>query len=101
MSERDNNPNRSQKQKNPCRFLFLGCALYGGIKLLGGVLVNILYWILRITPSVSESSSVGIIGGADGPTAILVAGPALSGYFIPVLLVIVGIAGFLWLSKRK
>ena len=45
-----------------------------------------------------ESYSIGIIGGADGPTAILVAGR------FPWEIVILGVicvAAIIWFAKRK
>ena len=41
-------------------------------------LFSVLIPALLLTGCGRESASVGIIGGADGPTAILVAGPELS-----------------------
>lgn len=45
-----------------------------------------------------EAASIGIIGGADGPTAIFVAGR------FPweiVILAVICIAAVIWLRKRK
>ena len=90
-------------RKSPWRFAFLACAIYGGGKLLSGVWVNILYWILRLkimlTPG--EMASVGIIGGADGPTSIFVTTPAWMHYLVPLFLLVVGIWGYLRLRKCK
>ena len=51
-----------------------------------------------------ESASIGVIGGADGPTAILVAGPGVSaaaaaGILLAVMLVVAG--WLIGLKKRK
>ena len=47
----------------------LGAVLAGGVLSLKGVM-GLLAWLLNA--SVNESAGVGIIGGADGPTAIFV-----------------------------
>ena len=75
-----NEAERAQKIKdlvNPCmsrrRFLFLGAAAQFGIfaTLLGALGLT----ALGLTDfSVKEAAAIGIIGGADGPTAIYVAG---------------------------
>ena len=51
-----------------------------------------------------ESASIGVIGGADGPTAILVAGPgvnaaAAAGILLAVMLAVAG--WLIGLKKRK
>ena len=47
-----------------------------------------------------NSISLGIIGGADGPTAIFIAGPGWTAYILPVLLTAVGILGFLYFCNN-
>ena len=67
--------NSNPSKKSPWRFLFAGCALWGGLKLLIP-LMSILPGVLPqagVSLSPSEAASIGIIGGADGPTAILTA----------------------------
>lgn len=90
-------------RKSPWRFLFLAMAIYGGWKLLGGLWVNLVYlWIRAKTyVTTAEAASIGIIGGADGPTAIFLTTPVWVSYVIPVLLLIVGIWGFLRLQKCR
>lgn len=92
-------------RKSPWRFLFMACAAYGGAKLLNGLWtrVMLLYWIHRAEAmmSPSEQYSVGVIGGADGPTAIFVTTPDWMHWLIPLLLLVVGIWGFLRLRKCK
>ena len=88
-------------RKSPWRFLFAVMAVYGAGKLLSGLWVNILYLVFRaqamLTPG--ESASVGIIGGADGPTAIFLTSPVWMPYVLSVVLLAVGIWGFIRLSK--
>ena len=97
--------NKEQTKKNPWRFAFLACAVYGAVKLLGGLWVNIVYWLSVLFMEIrsefvpNEAYSVGIIGGADGPTAIFVTAPVWVSYLIPTAAMIVGIWGYLHLSR--
>ena len=97
--------NKEQTKKSPWRFAFLACAVYGAVKLLGGLWVNIVYWFsvlfmeIRTSFVPNEAYSVGIIGGADGPTAIFVTAPVWVSYLIPTAALIVGIWGYLRLSR--
>lgn len=92
-------------KKSPWRFLFAGCALWGGLNLLIP-LMSILPGVLPqagVSLSPSEAASIGIIGGADGPTAILVTtqeNPWIS-VLVGVLLLAVGIVGYLRLSHPR
>lgn len=54
--------------KSPWRFLFLAGAVVGLLDLIVKVISMILVYII----TGSQSQSMGIIGGADGPTAIFV-----------------------------
>ena len=97
--------NKEQTKKNPWRFAFLACAVYGAVKLLGGLWVNIVYWLsvffmeIRSEFVPNEAYSIGIIGGADGPTAIFVTAPVWVSCLIPTAAMIVGIWGYLHLSR--
>ena len=99
--------NKEQTKKNPWRVAFLACALYGAVKLLGGLWVNIVYWFSVLVMEIrsefvpNEAYSVGIIGGADGPTAIFVTAPVWVSYLIPTAALIVGIWGYLRLSRAS
>ena len=88
-------------RKSPWRYLFAALAAYGGAKVIQGLWL--LYWVLQpyISVSRSEAASIGIIGGADGPTAIFVTAPLWAHYLVPLALMIVGIWGFLRLRKCK
>ena len=50
--------------------------------------------------NITEVLSLGIIGGADGPTAIFVTSAGLRPWGL-LLLAAVFVGGFLWLRKRK
>lgn len=52
-------------------------------------------------PAASHGISVGIIGGADGPTAVFVTAPGWTAYVVPVLLTVLGICGFLYFGKKR
>ena len=88
-------------RKSPWRFLFAIMAAYGGAELLGSLIAWGMYLLFRMQMGSQEAASIGIIGGADGPTAIFVTTPGWTGYVIPVLLLIIGIWGFLRLRKCK
>lgn len=85
-------------RKSPWRFLFAALAAYGAARLLGSIVAQIMYWILQIQVR-RETASIGVIGGADGPTAIFVTAAPWSEYLITAVLLIVGIWGFLRLCK--
>ena len=82
--------------------LFGACTLYGALELLGSLLTRLLLlYHSRSVFSVTEAASIGIIGGADGPTAVFVTTSPAGSLFLPVLLLAVGIGGILWLRRRK
>jgi len=87
-------------RKSPWRYLFAAMAAYGVVNLLIRVWGQIMYWIMQAELR-RESFSIGVIGGADGPTAIFVTTPAWTTFLIPLLLMIVGIWGFLRLRKCR
>ena len=103
MEAEKNNPERTGKRQgkgSPWRFLFAACAAYGAAELLG----NLIAWLLYLgmpdpLMTAGEAASIGIIGGADGPTAIFVTTPGWMHYITPCVLLAVGIWGFLRLSK--
>lgn len=55
-------------RKSPWRYLFLTLAVVCGLFLLGELLSMALVWYM----TGSEAASLGVIGGADGPTAVFV-----------------------------
>lgn len=85
--------------KSPWRWACLIPAVVSGMALLLGGCSSLLTFLLNK----SINSSVGIIGGADGPTAIFIAtSPDAILYEIGLLLLIfiAGILGFIFLSRR-
>ncbi len=84
-------------RKSPWRYLFAAGAVYGAAELLSGLIA----WLLLFfyTYEQTNGASIGIIGGADGPTAIFVTSPVGGSTFLMFLLVLVGIWGFLRFSR--
>jgi len=93
-------------RKSPWRFLFLFLAVAAGAKLAGGGIVFLVgqYFLHRtgmIVQPVRES--IGIIGGADGPTTVFLTTSFTTGmeYAALGLVLAVGILGFLRLRRCK
>ena len=91
-------------RKSPWRYLFAVCAAYGAAKILGALWVNLIYLGVRVWDHFSPQMmavSVGVIGGADGPTAIFVTTPPWVHYLLPLVMLALGIFGFVRLSRCK
>lgn len=89
-------------RKSPWRFVFAVLAFFGGAELLGTLAV----WIIALlwtAPglAVGEAASIGVIGGADGPTAIFVTSPSWMAYIRPAAMLLLGISGYLSLRKCR
>ena len=96
--------NKERGRRKPLwRFLFGAMAAYGGIQLIRMLWMELLLLTVGSQTLVTKSEvySVGIIGGADGPTSILVAAPGWSVWILPCVLLTVGILGFWRLSRCK
>lgn len=88
--------------KKLLKWICLALILAGGYELLGSVITWILSLAMTVREiSVGEAATIGIIGGADGPTAIFVTRPAWTGYVLPVVCLLSGIVGFLKLRKTE
>lgn len=83
-------------RKSPWRFVFLALAVVG--------LVGTAIWLnIVVSVNVTIPHSVAVIGGADGPTSILVAtkgSPELE-MAVWIALLLVGIVGFVFLNMRR
>ena len=94
-------------RKSPWRYVFAVLTLYGGIRLFSSLLTQLMYWGLRLWANLQlETTSVGIIGGADGPTSIFITHPdsaVLDAFFtlLPLAAIVLGIWGFRYFSRRK
>ena len=97
---KDNKENTSGK--SPWRWVFLACAALGAVELVGSLAAYVLAYLFAVkSMAPSKAASIGIIGGADGPTAIFVTTPGWTAYIVPVLLLVVGIGGWILLSRQK
>ena len=84
-------------QKSPWRWACLGLAVLSGLCLAYRGLPGLL---LMLFNKVNNAASVGIIGGADGPTAIFVTTAAsTTSDLFTFLLLAMGVIGFLALRK--
>lgn len=93
-------------RKSPWRFVFLALAILSAAWILlsrlflyFGMLLN----TLHVTFSPNFSASIGVIGGADGPTSIFVAGPAGFDWdaAIMIAVLVIGILGFFRLRRCR
>lgn len=87
--------------KSPWRWGCLGLAIISGLCLAYRGLLGLLLMLFNK----ANNASIGIIGGADGPTAIFVTTANTNSGFpsagIFVLLLIMGVIGFIALSKIR
>lgn len=97
-------------RKSPWRFLFAAAAIYAGMELMGGIWANLVYlWyrlmyhntLMGVGMTTTESVSIGVIGGADGPTAIFLTTPPWMTYVKVIALLVIGIWGYRRLCKCK
>ncbi|MGN0978231.1 MAG: DUF1700 domain-containing protein [Faecousia sp.] len=91
-------------RKSPWRFVFLAMAAVSGGWL---VLSRLVMWlcgaIIGAVYYPTEGASVGIIGGADGPTAVFVTAKSSFDWdvFLMLLLLVIGVTSFLCLRRCK
>ena len=90
--------------KSKWRWAALAAALTAAVMLLFEGLTGLLVGLLNLT--VNEADSIGIIGGADGPTAIFVTGVTTTGsgdysWVIWVMVLAMGILGWWKLGRIK
>ncbi len=85
-------------RKSPWRWLALAAAALGGGMLLTGGVWGLVSWLL----TKSMNAGVGVIGGADGPTAIFVASePTGTAWLFGAALLALGLFGFWKLSRCR
>ena len=85
--------------KNPWRLACLGLSIVSGLLFLYSTLSRLLP---LMSVKLNEAASIGIIGGADGPTAVFVTAPNGIGYqptTMYALLTVMGLIGFFALRK--
>ena len=83
-------------RRSPWRFAFLALAV-------AGLVGTVIWFNVVVSVNVTVPHSVAIIGGADGPTSILVAAKGspeleMAGW---IALMLAGIAGFILMSMRR
>ena len=86
--------------KSPWRWACLVVAILSAIALIWKGITGV--FVYTITHD--EGTSIGIIGGADGPTAIFVTTtlvPLAYKVIVPLILLIIGIIGFYLLGHKK
>ena len=92
-----------KKKRSPWRFAFMALAVVSGLELLGYLASWVIANVLGgISFNVTKAASIGIIGGADGPTSVFVtasAGPAWQ-LLLWLLLLATGILGWRHFSRR-
>ena len=91
--------------KNGKKVLSIIVLIIGILIVLSNIAPMIIGAIMRMQISDSIGSSVGIIGGADGPTTIMVAGIVGATVFRVIAKIVVGVllivAGILGIKKYK
>ena len=86
--------------KSKWRWAALAGAAIAGVMLLFESITGLLVWLLNA--SVNESTGIGIIGGADGPTAIFVtAAPRGYDWLLWALVLVMCAVGWWKLSRLK
>lgn len=88
-------------RKSPWRWLCLALVLFSGLCLAYRGLPGLLLMLFNK----ANNASIGIIGGADGPTSVFIATTATRSFFpstgLYLLLILMGILGFCALRKLK
>ena len=92
-------------RKSPWRFVFLAAAVLSGGWLVFYHVMQLLFTRivdLSFTLLPSETASLGIIGGADGPTSIFITGPDWPQFAIgAAICAVVLVVGIVLLRKSK
>ena len=89
-------------RKSPWRWVFLGLAVVSGLCIAYRGLPGLLLMLFNKT--YNAAASIGVIGGADGPTAIFVTtkpGNIHATVGMYIILLLTGIIGFLIMRKLK
>lgn len=91
-------------RKSPWRLVFAVAALLAAAKLLWPVVVGIFTWLYMGYVALTTdgfATSIGIIGGADGPTAIFLTTPLWVEPVLTLAVLAVGLGGWYALSHLK
>lgn len=86
-------------EKSPWRWLSLIVGVWGLMVFANnGITALLAKWL---TESINNQASIGIIGGADGPTAVFVTTSPSAGNLIWALVALMGLLGFWYLGRMK
>lgn len=100
------NTKETQQKKQWSRILKWLCIVlivYSVLSLLGDFAIWMLFRTGGFSFSVSPASTIGIIGGADGPTAIFVTSSAAPVWkaALNFILLLLGIVGFRYVGSKQ
>lgn len=88
-------------RKHPLRFVCLGLSVLSFLALIYEFLINRLLTGLLNT----NAESIGIIGGADGPTTVFITSTVRKGLspdtLVFLTVMILGLVGYFWFRRRK
>ena len=101
-NQNNGRPQKEEPDKNRApKAIFVAIAAYGALKLLGGVWPYLTELVYKVRAEVGTAAySVGVIGGADGPTAVFVTGEEWTTYLFAALCLVAGIVGFIRVSRK-
>lgn len=87
-------------RKSKWRWAALAAAVLGGLMVAYNGVIGLLVQLLNV--ALNENASLGVIGGADGPTAIFITtSPSAVGIVTWAVLALMGIIGWWCLSHLK
>ena len=95
--------NKQETGKRKCfRILFALMILCGAAMLLGDLAAWVIHAMGGISFSINHAASIGIIGGADGPTSVLIASSTAPFWHIAIesLILLAGILGWCHLKRK-
>lgn len=101
MQEQKNRKNTNRK--SPWRFAFAALILFTAMGLAVDFAALVIHQMGCISFSVPSAASIGIIGGADGPTSVLIATSTASWWepVIKLLFLGIGILGWRHMNGRN
>lgn len=99
----EQNNRKKPGPKSPWRFAFAALIVFAALGLVVDFTALVIHQMGGISFSVPSAASIGIIGGADGPTSVLIATSTAS-WWEPVMKLIflgIGIQGWRRMNGRK
>jgi len=94
------------KEKKSTKIITVLTVVFAIIAFLGILSRLLLKWFLSnkfnvSTKSIKDASSIGIIGGADGPTSIILSSSNHSTLFMTIISGILAVIGIIYLIRTK